>query len=127
MILDLFVHAADVSTQARPFEIGVEWTWLLFEEFFNQGDLERSQNLPISFLCDRLTTNITKSQPGFLNFIVIPLFQVISEVTPVMNELEQNARKNVKEWENFVETEEHIKIYAPRSVEDVQKRWGTEI
>jgi chemotaxis regulatin CheY-phosphate phosphatase CheZ len=35
---------------------------------------------------------------------VIPLFQVISEVTPAMDELEQNARKNVKEWENFVET-----------------------
>jgi|688.fasta_scaffold733890_1 hypothetical protein len=44
-----------------------------------------------------------------------------------MSELEHNARKNVKEWENFVETEEYLKIYAPRSAEDVQKRWGSEI
>jgi hypothetical protein len=35
VLLDLFVHAADVSTQTRPFDIAVEWTWLLFEEFFN--------------------------------------------------------------------------------------------
>jgi hypothetical protein len=73
-VLELFVHAADVSTQTRPFDIAVEWTWLLFEEFFNQGDLEKAQNLPVSFLCDRTTTNISKSQPGFLNFIVIPTF-----------------------------------------------------
>jgi hypothetical protein len=34
-LLELCVHATDVSTQTRPFEVAVEWTWLLFEEFFN--------------------------------------------------------------------------------------------
>ena len=34
-LLEFAVHAADVSTQARPFEIAVEWTHLLFDEFFN--------------------------------------------------------------------------------------------
>jgi cAMP-specific phosphodiesterase 4 len=34
VMLELFVHAADVSTQTRSFDIAVEWTWLLFEEFF---------------------------------------------------------------------------------------------
>ena len=55
-LLELAVHAADVSTQVRPFEIACQWTWLLFEEFFDQGDREKEQNLPISFLCDRTTT-----------------------------------------------------------------------
>jgi hypothetical protein len=35
LLLELVVHAADVSTQTRSFDIAVEWTWLLFEEFFN--------------------------------------------------------------------------------------------
>lgn len=124
VVLELFVHAADVSTQTRPFDIAVEWTWLLFEEFFNQGDLEKAQNLPVSFLCDRTTTNISKSQPGFLNFIVIPTFQVISDVLPAMSQLEQNARENIKKWETFIETEEQAKIYAPRTKEEYDKRWG---
>ena len=34
-LLEFIVHAADVSTQTRTFEIAVEWTQLLFEEFFN--------------------------------------------------------------------------------------------
>ena len=34
-LLEFAVHAADVSTQTRPFDTCVEWTQLLFEEFFN--------------------------------------------------------------------------------------------
>lgn len=105
LLLELCVHATDVSTQTRPFDVAVEWTWLLFEEFFNQGDLEKTEKLPVSFLCDRTTTNIAKSQPGFLNFIVIPLFTVVSEVMPSLKVLEQNARNNVKSWETFKESE----------------------
>lgn len=123
-MLEIFVHAADVSTQTRPFDIAVEWTWLLFEEFFNQGDLEKMEGLPVSFLCDRTTTNIAKSQPGFLNFIVIPMFAMVSEVMPTMKELETNARENVKNYEQFKETEEQAKIYAPRTQEETRKRWA---
>jgi hypothetical protein len=34
-LIEICIHAADVSTQCRPFEIAHEWTYLLFEEFFN--------------------------------------------------------------------------------------------
>ena len=66
ILIELCVHAADVSTQTRPFEVALEWTKLLFEEFFHQGDVEKEKGLPVSFLCDRETTQIPKSQPGFL-------------------------------------------------------------
>ena len=41
-LLELCVHGADVSTQARHFDVAKEWTYLLFDEFFAQGDLEKS-------------------------------------------------------------------------------------
>ena len=40
-LLEICVHAADVSTQTRPFHVAREWTYLLFDEFFTQGDLEK--------------------------------------------------------------------------------------
>ena len=55
-LLEFVVHSADISTQTRTFDIAVEWTKLLFEEFFHQGDMEKEQGLPVSFLCDRETT-----------------------------------------------------------------------
>lgn len=115
ILLEITVHAADVSTQVRPFDIACKWTWLLFEEFFDQGDKEKIENLPISFLCDRTTTQISKSQPGFMNFIVIPLFQTISNLMPTMKQLEINAKENKQNWQDKVETEEEKRIYLPNN------------
>ena len=98
----------------RPFKIAVEWTWLLFEEFFDQGDTEKQQDLPISFLCDRTTTQISSSQPGFLNFIVVPLFVTIADIMPQLKQLEINAKANAENWMKYTETEEDKKIYLPR-------------
>lgn len=41
-VLNISLHACDVSTATRPFEIQTQWANLLFEEFWNQGDLEKS-------------------------------------------------------------------------------------
>jgi|LauGreDrversion4_2_1035121.scaffolds.fasta_scaffold22794_2 hypothetical protein len=46
-MLDLCVHAADLSTATRPFDVLKRWTFLLFEEFFLQGDLEKQEQIPV--------------------------------------------------------------------------------
>lgn len=60
-MMEICLHSADVSVPSRPFEVVKEWTYLLFDEFFMQGDLEKEKNLPVSMLCDRITTNVAKS------------------------------------------------------------------
>ena len=76
------MHTCDLSYPARDFNIVKKWVYLLFEEFFNQGDLEKELNLPVSFLCDREKTDIANSQPGFMSFIVVPQFKAITEILP---------------------------------------------
>ena len=83
--MEVFIHAADISQQCRPFDVAVQWTYLLFEEFFEQGDMEKEAGLSISMLCDRAQTSVVDSQPGFINFVVMPLYQVISNITPLIN------------------------------------------
>lgn len=126
-LLEFCVHAADVSTQTRPFPIAVEWTKLLFEEFFHQGDVEKDKGLPVSFLCDRETTQIGQSQPGFVNFILAPLFSQVSVLIPELKKLELTAQDNAAKWKTFEETEEFKKVYvkktpAERSEELVAER-----
>lgn len=106
------MHAADISTQTRPFALAKEWTELLYQEFFTQGDLEKHQSLPVSFLCDRETTQISQSQPGFLNFLLIPLFKTITEVMPGVVAFVKNAEQNSEEWKKFDEGSEFKKIYT---------------
>jgi len=59
-MLEVTLHACDVSQQTRNFQEAKMWTYLLYEEFFYQGDQEVELGLPISFLCDRKTIAIPK-------------------------------------------------------------------
>ena len=111
MLLEFFVHAADVSTQTREFDVAIKWTKLLFEEFFNQGDVEKEKGLPVSFLCDRETTQIPQSQPGFVNFILTPLFSTVSDIVPELKQLELNAKDNAEKYKTYEETEDFRTVY----------------
>ena len=62
--MSLILHCCDISHPAKLFDIHQRWTYLLMEEFFRQGDTEKSLGLPYSPLCDRNTTHIAESQIG---------------------------------------------------------------
>jgi len=64
------VHAADIGNPTRPFELAKQWAFVLFKEFFDQGDKEKAFGVEVSMLCDRNTTNFAKSQIGFIGFVV---------------------------------------------------------
>ena len=66
----------DVSHGAKDLALHKRWSRRVVEEFFYQGDKEIEFNIPVTPLCDR-KCNIAKAQHGFLNFIVLPLFEAI--------------------------------------------------
>ena len=105
IILENCLHSCDVSIPAREFSVVHDWTYLLFEEFFQQGDLEKSQGLPISMLCDRTTTNVAKSQPGFIGFVSLPLFNNLANIMPVLHEDIERMKQNSITWKSYQETE----------------------
>ncbi len=103
-ILNFLVHSSDVSNPAKDLSVYSIWTKLVMQEFFIQGDLEKSENLTVSYLCDRATTNVPKSQVGFINFIVAPLFKSVIYYIPSVAYYEENIKRNLdyfKSIENF--------------------------
>ncbi len=101
--INFVLHTADISNTAKKSELSLKWTEYVTKEFFAQGDLEKSYGLPVSFLCDRTTTNIPKSQIGFINSIVWPLFNVLSYMIPSMKYYEKNLEENCNYWKNKLE------------------------
>lgn len=104
-LLEMALHCSDLTPGSRDFNTAKKWTYLLFEEFFHQGDVEKRENLPVSFLCDRKTTNVASNQPGFVNFIVLPLFKSMTTVLPGMEFLVKKANENAELWKSYEETE----------------------
>lgn len=73
------------------------------EEFFQQGDLEKESKLPLSFLCDRCTTHIPKSQVSFFEFCAHPLFKAWETYlqTPFSATLCHNILANKDFWNSI--------------------------
>ena len=111
-ILDLVIHACDLSTPTRDFDCLREWTYLLFEEFFKQGDVEKDHGMPASFLCDRDTVQVAREQPGFVKFVVLPIWNVFTSILPGMEPTQIRAQENIVNWTNHEETEEEKRVYV---------------
>ena len=105
MILSECVHTADISNPAKMNSIFIKWTEILYQEFFTQGDTEKELGKNPSFLCDRETTNIYKSQVGFLKFVVIKQFETMYNVMPEIKIYLDNIKMNLKYSEDQVELE----------------------
>ncbi|XP_015114697.1 cAMP-specific 3',5'-cyclic phosphodiesterase isoform X5 [Diachasma alloeum] len=97
-VLENLVHCADLSNPTKPLDLYRKWVALLMEEFFLQGDREREQNMDISPMCDRHSATIEKSQVGFIDYIVHPLWETWADlVHPDAQEILDTLEEN-RDW-----------------------------
>eukprot|EP00929_Paragymnodinium_shiwhaense_P104367 TRINITY_DN6871_c0_g1_i1.p1 TRINITY_DN6871_c0_g1~~TRINITY_DN6871_c0_g1_i1.p1 ORF type:complete len:506 (+),score=134.09 TRINITY_DN6871_c0_g1_i1:204-1721(+) len=102
--LEVILHAADLSNACRAHDVAVSWTDRVLEEFFAQGDRERSLGRDISPLCDRLTVSRPGSQIGFIDFIVRPMFSELASLSNCADAL-KNLDERHKFWAKELEKE----------------------
>ncbi|XP_014673302.1 PREDICTED: high affinity cAMP-specific 3',5'-cyclic phosphodiesterase 7A-like [Priapulus caudatus] len=81
-ILQITLKCADISNPCRPWEISNRWSERASEEFYRQGDLEKKIGIPVTPLCDRMSTPVPKIQAGFMEFVVGPLFKLWQQFLP---------------------------------------------
>lgn len=106
LVLNNILHTADISNPAKISKVYKKWVELVFVEFFDQGDNEKKEGLPVSLLCDRETTIIPKSQIGFIKFVVRPSFDTLMLIIPEIANYVDNINRNLKMYEEEVKKEE---------------------
>ena len=107
--LEIFIHACDISNPTKPFNIYSFWADRVVSEFFRQSDKEKELGLKVSMNCDRLTVSKAQSQIGFMNFIVLPFFNSLTEIFPELMFLSDNVKSNVEEYTKIKEKEDKEK------------------
>ena len=80
LVLQTMLHCADLSNPAKPLPLYIKWCGLVMEEFFQQGDRERKMNMDISPMCDRNNAAIEKTQVGFIDFVVRPVWETWADL-----------------------------------------------
>ncbi|KAG7387430.1 cAMP-specific 3',5'-cyclic phosphodiesterase 4D [Phytophthora pseudosyringae] len=103
LILQTVMMMADVGHAMKSFPLHLSWSERVAEEFYRQGDTERQFGLTISPLCDRGAgvDRFEKNQIGFLEFVVLPLYNAARDVLPLVgfDDVILNVRQNAATWE----------------------------
>ena len=106
-VFEMVIKCADVGHAGKMEELHEKWTMLVCEEFFQQGDLEKQLGLPVSMYCDRDTADIpkvtsTQSQMGFIQNIVLPLYETLNGflISPSMESVcIRQLHENISFWD----------------------------
>ena len=94
----MILKCTDLGHLASEESVHRKWVAALEEEMFRQGDLEKAKGYPVSPLMDRNLEGVTKSQPGFFNAIVLPLFSAMASSWPPVKPMADQVEVNYAMW-----------------------------
>jgi hypothetical protein len=115
-VLRALLHAADISNPAKKWETSKKWSDLVVQEFFEQGDREKVEGLPVSLNMDRTTSHQDEISVNFSDFIVAPFFLTLLNALPRCVTPVQHIVANRKKWHELV-----LKRIDSSALEDAQK------
>ncbi|KAJ3362343.1 hypothetical protein GGF32_006178 [Allomyces javanicus] len=115
LVLEVAMKCSDLSNPTRPRPTSLEWTHRIMEEFYLQGDQERSLGLPISKFMDRhlsMDENVAKCQASFIDVIVAPLYQAWSTFlqSPITATMTGNIHANRTYWTHSARSRDNLAL-----------------
>ncbi|KAG0281070.1 High affinity cAMP-specific and IBMX-insensitive 3',5'-cyclic phosphodiesterase 9A [Linnemannia exigua] len=97
-LCNCLLHAADISNAVKPWTLCKRWSDLVVQEFFRQGDIEKTQQLPVSPNMDRDQHNQPQISLGFGDFVVQPYFESFVEFLPEAAPFLTALANNREQW-----------------------------
>lgn len=98
---NILLHAADISNTVRPWPICQQWSDLVIQEFFRQGDAEKLYGLPVSPGMDRDEATQHTISLKFSDFVVKPYFEAFAEFLPAASTFIDTLSENRAQWEGI--------------------------
>ncbi|CAE7600323.1 dnc [Symbiodinium natans] len=95
---NFLLNFVDNSHSLKPWEICSTWAARLFEEFFKQGDTERSCKMPMQPLNDRVRVNVPFAQVTYIKHLVAPQAILLVKMLPAMRECTVSLWSNLQRW-----------------------------
>ncbi|SAL97330.1 hypothetical protein [Absidia glauca] len=94
----ILLHAADISNTVRPWSISKQWSDLIVQEFFRQGDIEKQHGLPVSPGMDRELSTQPDISLTFGDLVVRPYFEALATLLPGAHLFLDALDNNRSEW-----------------------------
>ncbi|XP_076231861.1 cGMP-dependent 3',5'-cyclic phosphodiesterase [Calliopsis andreniformis] len=99
LFFDMLMTCCDLSDQTKHWKVSKKTAEQIYDEFFSQGDLEKSMGSSPIEMMDRERASIPDLQVQFITNIVIPLFINLSTLFPMVHPLVDVLKENRDLWE----------------------------
>lgn len=96
-LMVMLIKSCDISNEVRPMEVSEPWVDCLLEEYFLQSDREKSEGLPVAAFMDRDKVTKPTAQIGFIKFVLIPVFEAMSQLFPQLEDSMISTLKSSQE------------------------------
>ncbi|XP_043800382.1 cGMP-dependent 3',5'-cyclic phosphodiesterase-like isoform X2 [Apis laboriosa] len=116
LLIDMLMTCCDLSDQTKYWEITKKTAEKIYEEFFSQGDLEKSMGTSPIEMMDRERASIPDLQVHFITNVVLPLFINLSTLFPMIQPLIDVLKENRDLWE---ESKNVFKKYMEKGMEGI--------
>ena len=130
-LLNIVTHSGDLSAQCMPYPLAMKWARLVCDEFTNQVKKETLKKLPIKSIMQGLEDEETflKSQCGFFDFILKPLWRSFSRFFPQCAHfyltLLHNRQQLQLQLESLVKEKQKQKNQILKSMDDTTRKSDT--
>ncbi|XP_011298663.1 cGMP-dependent 3',5'-cyclic phosphodiesterase isoform X1 [Fopius arisanus] len=98
----MFMTCCDISDQTKDWKTSKKTAEQIYDEFFSQGDLEKSMGTAPIEMMDREKASIPDLQVQFITNLVLPLFTNLSALFPVANSLVESVKRNRCVWQTAI-------------------------
>jgi len=107
-VYSTILHAADIGSCALPWDLSFHFSEMIIEEFHQEGDELKELGYECLPLFNRATfEGPTQSQLAFINYVVHPLFHILSFWIPEIEEALRNLDENRQKWEQLEDIQEY--------------------
>lgn len=114
VVATMLMRAADLSNPAKPFPIAKYWAHMVQEEFFLQGDKEAEKGIKVSPFMTRGNSSLPQMQMNFADFIVIPMFKIMTKLLPVLESaVMRHLLENRALWAEYLKAEKESQAQQP--------------
>ncbi|KAI9470780.1 MAG: hypothetical protein EXX96DRAFT_597566 [Benjaminiella poitrasii] len=97
----ILLHAADISNTVRIWPISKQWSDLIVQEFFRQGDAEKTARLQVSPGMDRDLVTQPSISLKFGDFVARPYFEALADLLPRATIFLNHLEENREEWQKL--------------------------
>ncbi|KAL3875765.1 hypothetical protein ACJMK2_033683 [Sinanodonta woodiana] len=107
LLRSMLMTASDVSAITKPWEVQNKVADMIANEFFEQGDLEKTQLKikPMEMMDRDKKDQLPQMQVGFIDTICLPVYEAISKVSGSLKPLLDGCKRNRENWSSLAQKE----------------------